>query len=191
MDNRNDNTKILVIGGIVAVAYFGVLNPLLIKLGIKKDAQEKQQDASDKVAMTEQIRKGEKPSKPAGGINDEVIKGLARSLTTYTNSNFDYDYLPIVKTLAYFAGFNNEQANRFLSVFAQINGYTLQQWWVDKFKDAFNSPIYKPAVDALIVRSYRNHYAKYGITFPPAHTYDSIFGAAVEYLYKVAKQSRI
>lgn len=47
--------KLIIYGGIIALAYFGVINPLLKKFGIKKTTEEKETEVKNKALIDKQV----------------------------------------------------------------------------------------------------------------------------------------
>lgn len=64
-------TKNLIIGaGVLAVAYFGIINPLLKKLGFKKTAEEIETERRKQAQLEEQVQKVAKDQKPTKSIQE-------------------------------------------------------------------------------------------------------------------------
>lgn len=115
----------LVLGAAVAI-------PLLQKLGLLDDAEDKAKKAAADKAAKEQSDAGTAASTGNRQYSDRDLKTMVSSVATTTDT-FIYDYDNLVRTCAYFAGFTSADARRFLGFFVDINGITFYQWYVKRF----------------------------------------------------------
>jgi len=61
---KQQDKQILIYGGIAALAYFGIINPILKGLGIKKTQAEIKKEKQDKEFVEDQIKESIKVQKP-------------------------------------------------------------------------------------------------------------------------------
>jgi len=52
---NKETEKLLIYGGIIALAYFGIINPLLKKFGVKKTTEEKETEQKNKALIDKQV----------------------------------------------------------------------------------------------------------------------------------------
>lgn len=62
--------KLLITGGIIAVAYFGIINPLLKKIGLKKGKEEKETEEKNKQLLNEHVKDVLKVQKPTKSVEE-------------------------------------------------------------------------------------------------------------------------
>jgi hypothetical protein len=71
MDKQTE--KLLITGGIVAIAYFGIINPLLKKLGFKKTAEEIETEEKNKELINKQVKTILKIQQPTKSVTEWKI----------------------------------------------------------------------------------------------------------------------
>jgi len=71
MDKQTE--KLLITGGIIAVAYFGIINPLLKKIGLKKSQEEKETEDKNKQLLDKQIKDVLKVQQPTKSVTEWKI----------------------------------------------------------------------------------------------------------------------
>jgi hypothetical protein len=80
--------KLLITGGIIAVAYFGIINPLLKKIGLKKGKEEKETEEKNKQLLNEQVKTVLKTQKPTKSVEEwKVIADQIYNDLRYTALN--------------------------------------------------------------------------------------------------------
>lgn len=179
--------KLLLYGGVAVAGYFFVIRPILEKINIVPDQQERFLQRSDAAAVNEQARL----RVPNAGrtYSDVTLQGIARQLFDSTNK-FSFDYELVLKNMAFFSGFRNADAIFFLKAFASLNATTLYQWQRAKFANTNNFR----TVDmypATYLR-YRANFQRMGYVLNPFTnaSFDIITDISVNYVYTVAKISK-
>lgn len=72
------NPNLLLVGGIAALAYFGVLNPILKTLGIKKSDEAKKDERVEQQTIADAVRESAKKQKQT--YTDAQLKGFADTI---------------------------------------------------------------------------------------------------------------
>lgn len=94
MDKQTE--KLLITGGIIAVAYFGIINPLLKKLGFKKTQEEKETEEKNKELINKQVEtvlKVQQPTKSVAEwkiIADQIYNDLRYSAVSDDKADAGY-----------------------------------------------------------------------------------------------------
>jgi hypothetical protein len=84
--------NLLLVGGVVALAYFGVLNPIFKTLGIKKSDEQKQDEQQERQAIDQAVKDSAKKQKQT--YTDAQLKGFADTIHNaikYSSVSDDYD----------------------------------------------------------------------------------------------------
>jgi hypothetical protein len=180
---KKEDKDLLIKIGLIVGGYFLILRPILSSLGLNKTQQEKEEekDRDDSKKEQENIKVG--PGNRT--YSDLSLNALAKEL--YDSANrFAYDYPIIMRSYAYFSGLRNADALYFLKIFAQRNGMTLYQWYVEKFQNSTNFKsvyMYKSLLD-----KYEKNYKTFG--YVPSlfgdQSFDALSEKAVSYAYLVA-----
>jgi hypothetical protein len=94
MDKETKN--ILIFGGAIALVYFGVLNPILKGLGLKKTSEEKETEQKNKELIQQQVKEVtqvEKPTKSVAEwkiIADQIYEDLKYSAVSDNKDDAGY-----------------------------------------------------------------------------------------------------
>lgn len=182
--------------GVPLILYFAVIQPILVKLGILKDAKDKAQDASDKEAQQEQQALSVWDDKVNHTYNRAQLDSIAVALRNDTVDWWGYQWRDIGKQLAYFTGLTAADARYLLGTFVDKNGYTLWQWFFQEFEDAvivtpfdWDDIYWEPGWGGTgAPYDYRANYIKMGINESNANSYSwpQVVKKFVEYAYQVA-----
>lgn len=180
---KQEQDKLLTYAIVGFAGYYLVIKPILVKLNILPDAQEKLVQLQNQQSVNEQaalrVPKGNRT------YSNAALESLVNELYDSTNS-FAYDYPIVMRSFAYFAGFTNADALYFLKTFAKNTGITLYQWQREKFANSVN---YK-TVDLFPAQlnKYKQNYRRFGWTFNLFNaSFDPLAESATSYVYVVAK----
>lgn len=168
--------------GLIIGGYFLIVRPILNMIGLNKTQQEKQVEQDVKDSKKEQENIKVEPGNRS--FSDLSLNALAKEL--YDSADrFAYDYPIIMRSYAYFSGMRNRDALYFLKIFAQRNGMTLYQWYVEKFQNSTNFKSvfnYKSLLD-----KYEKNYKTLGyVANLNDESFDTLSEKAMSYVYKVA-----
>ena len=175
--------------GLAIGAYYGIVVPILVKLGILDSEDEKKAKANAKKAADAQKElSGETAPQSSFTYQKGTLTSMVDQLNSATKSIWGYDYLAITKWLPYAAGFRNADARYFLGQFANTANQSFYQWWFNKFEDAqnFSDPLW------IAFNTDKAIWAKWGIHQSDENGevanlgWDEIVKKVVDYVYTVA-----
>jgi len=178
---KKDTVIIYTIGGIAA--YFLVVKPILEKIGILKDAQERSVAKDEKQRLVQ--NKNIKVPVYNRSMSNASLETLANELYDSTD-RFTYNYETLMKCFAYFSRFTNSDALYFIKYFAQSKDITLYKWYVEKFVNTTNFKtveLYFP-----VLNKYMANYKKMNYKYTPLDaSFDTLADKCISYVYIVAK----
>lgn len=191
-----DWVKIALYVGVPIGIFFLVVKPILESLGLLKDKKDRQQDASDQAAQDEQENLADYRGTDNHTYNQTTLDSIAVALRNDTTDWWGYEWIDLVKQLAYFTAFTAADAKYFLGTFVKKNGYTLWQWYFQEFEDAlifdkfdWGNVYWNPGWGGTgAPRDYRANYQKLGITESNANKFSwpQVVEKFVSYVYTVA-----
>ena len=94
MDKQTE--KLLITGGIIAVAYFGIINPLLKKIGLKKSEEQKATEEKNKQLINDKVETVTKETPPTKSnaewkvIADQIYNDLRYSAVSDNKDDAGY-----------------------------------------------------------------------------------------------------
>lgn len=177
--------------GIPVAAFFLIVKPLLIKLGILKDPSEQAQDKSDQEAQQDQGTLNKWNPQENHTFSRDTLDSVAVALRDITTSWYHYSFDLLPGQIAYLAGFTVADAKYFIGTFVEKNGETLWAWYKNKFQ---NSVILTPLSWGLITwpDDYSRNFEKVGANkeYVDGHGWSDVIGKFVNYVYKLAGVSK-
>ena len=179
---KKEDQNLLIRAGVIVGGYFLIIKPLLEKLNLLPTKQEQQVSATEQKDLNQQ-----KELRPIGlrNYDDRSLTSLAKELYDSTNS-FQYNYRIILRSWAYFGNMRNADAQKFLSIFAKNNGLTLYQWYIDKFKNAWNFE--RITNYPFVYPNYFKVFKQMGYDHTLLNTsFDKLAEICVSWVYRIAK----
>jgi hypothetical protein len=181
----------------VGAAYFLIVKPLLIKLGLLPNPQEQAANQSDQQAADNQADLFKVWSNNVNHTYTQTeLDAIAVTLRNSTTDWWGYKWPDLAASLPHFTGMTVGDARYFLGTFVTKNGFTLYQWWLQKFQNAdiiygfsWDWVYWQPGTGGSgIAYDYRLNYARFGINEGNAGTYSwkDVVKVFVDYVYKVA-----
>lgn len=178
---KKDKVIIYALGGIAA--YYLIVKPILEKLNILKDAQERSVERDEQASLKK--NKSIKVPTFNRGMSNASLETLANELYDSTD-RFAYNYEIVMRSFAYFSRFTNSDALYFLRYFAQSKNITLYRWYVEKFVNTTNYKtveLYFP-----LLNKFMPNYKKMGYRYTPLDaSFDTLADKCIGYVYTVAK----
>lgn len=122
--------------GIPVAAYFLVVAPLLKKLGLLPDAEDKAQSVSDAKAKEKQLAMKNWNANENHTYTQSFLDGLAVALRNDTGSWMGYQWADLSKQFSYLSALTTADARYLIGAFVEKNGLTMYRWYFEDFADA-------------------------------------------------------
>ena len=142
MDKQTE--KLLITGGVIAVVYFGIVNPILKKTGLKKTAEELATEEKNKALINKQVEnvlKVQKPTKTEAEwkiIADQIYEDLRYTALHDNKADAGYQVTRVKNDADFWLLFKQFKKRReYVLIFPSGDLMNLQQFIVSNLsKDA-------------------------------------------------------